>query len=37
MACHMYVCPKDSPEYLRQLAFRDYLRNNKKATTKYAN
>lgn len=28
MAHHLYVCPKDSPELKRHLAFRDYLRRN---------
>lgn len=37
MAYHMYVCPKDSTEHLRQIAFRDYLRENKKSATEYAN
>ncbi|QNO14291.1 GrpB family protein [Alkalicella caledoniensis] len=36
MNYHMYVCPKGSTEHLRQLAFRDYLRKNKKVTTEYA-
>jgi GrpB-like predicted nucleotidyltransferase (UPF0157 family) len=27
---HLYVCPKDSPELLKETAFRDYLKKNKK-------
>ena len=28
MAYHMYVCPQDSPELRRHLAFRDWLRGH---------
>ncbi len=33
---HLYVCPEDSPELRRHLAFRDYLRSNKKAVSEYS-
>ncbi|MBQ3864264.1 MAG: GrpB family protein [Clostridia bacterium] len=32
---HMYVCPQDSPELKRHLAFRDYLRKHPEAVTEY--
>ena len=34
---HLYVCPEDSKELKRHLAFRDYLRSHKEATTEYSN
>ena len=34
---HLYVCPEDSPELKRHLAFRDYLRRHKDARVKYGN
>lgn len=34
---HLYVCPEDSPELKRHLAFRDYLRGHKDARVKYGN
>jgi len=33
---HLYVCPQDSPELARQLAFRDFLRKNHKVADAYA-
>ena len=33
---HLYVCPEDSPELKRHLAFRDYLRSNQKAVSEYS-
>jgi GrpB-like predicted nucleotidyltransferase (UPF0157 family) len=33
---HLYVCPPDSDEYLRHLAFRDYLRTHPDAVAEYA-
>lgn len=32
---HLYVCPKDSEELKRHIAFRDYLRKHKDAAEKY--
>lgn len=32
---HLYVCPVDSPELQRHLAFRDYLRKDEKARKAY--
>lgn len=34
---HLYVCPADSTELKRHLAFRDYLRSHPDAKEKYAN
>ena len=36
MEHHLYVCPKDSPELRRHLAFRDYLRGNPEAVLEYS-
>ena len=36
MAYHMYVCPKDSPELLRHIAFRDWLRRHDDDRDAYA-
>ena len=33
---HLYVCPQDSRELGRHLAFRDYLRNHPDAVQEYA-
>ncbi len=33
---HLYVCPKDSPELKRHLAFRDYLRAHPAAIREYS-
>lgn len=33
---HLYVCPPDSPEYARHLAFRDYLRTHPSEAAAYA-
>lgn len=33
---HLYVCPKNSPELRRHLAFRDYLRSDKNAVLEYS-
>ena len=33
---HLYVCPEDSPELKRHIAFRDYLRSNQKAVSEYS-
>lgn len=33
---HLYVCPKDSPEFRRHIAFRDYLRNHPEAAKEYS-
>lgn len=32
---HLYVCPEDSEELKRHLAFREYLRTNQVARNKY--
>ena len=32
---HLYVCPQDSEELRRHVAFRDFLRNNPDAAAKY--
>ena len=34
---HLYVCPEDSAELKRHIAFRDYLRRHKDVMEKYAN
>jgi GrpB-like predicted nucleotidyltransferase (UPF0157 family) len=34
-AHHLYVCPEDSPELARHLAFRDCLRANQELATQY--
>ncbi|HEX3039613.1 MAG TPA: GrpB family protein [Caproiciproducens sp.] len=36
MTHHLYVCPKDSEELKRHLAFRDYLRTHKEDREKYS-
>lgn len=33
---HLYVCPEDSPELKRHIAFRDYLRTHPDAVRKYS-
>ena len=33
---HLYVCPEDSPELRRHLAFRDYLRAHREAVEEYS-
>ena len=33
---HLYVCPADSPELKRHIAFRDYLRTHPDAVRKYS-
>ena len=33
---HLYVCPSDSKELTRHLAFRDYLRSHPEAVEKYS-
>ena len=33
---HLYVCPEDSPELKRHLAFRDYLRAHPDAVREYS-
>ena len=33
---HLYVCPKDSSELRRHIAFRDYLRANPEAVKEYS-
>ena len=33
---HLYVCPPDSQEYRRHIAFRDYLRTHPKDANAYA-
>ena len=35
-AHHLYVCPKDSPELARHLAFRDYLRAHPETAGAYS-
>ena len=35
MRHHLYVCPKDSPELKRHLAFRDYLRAHSETAAEY--
>ena len=32
---HLYVCPKDSKELARHIAFRDFLRNTPEAVAEY--
>ena len=34
---HLYVCPEDSPELKRHIAFRDYLRTHPAAVREYSN
>ncbi len=33
---HLYVCPEDSPELKRHIAFRDYLRTHPDAVLEYS-
>ena len=33
---HLYVCPEDSPELRRHVAFRDYLRSHPEAAGEYS-
>ena len=33
---HLYVCPLDSPELKRHIAFRDYLRSHPEAVREYS-
>ncbi len=33
---HLYVCPEDSPELKRHIAFRDYLRTHPEAVREYS-
>jgi GrpB-like predicted nucleotidyltransferase (UPF0157 family) len=33
---HLYVCPEDSPELKRHIAFRDYLRSHPDAVQEYS-
>ena len=33
---HLYVCPQDSPELKRHIAFRDYLRDHPDAVNAYS-
>jgi len=33
---HLYVCPEDSPELKRHIAFRDYLKTHPDAVRKYS-
>ena len=33
---HLYVCPQDSPELKRHIAFRDYLRSHPDAVREYS-
>ena len=35
MTHHLYVCPQNSKELHRHIAFRDYLRNNPEAARQY--
>jgi GrpB-like predicted nucleotidyltransferase (UPF0157 family) len=35
MPYHLYACPKDSPELLRHLSFREYLKRNEEDREKY--
>jgi GrpB-like predicted nucleotidyltransferase (UPF0157 family) len=35
VAHHLYVCPQDSPELARHIAFRDYLRSHPDAVEAY--
>jgi GrpB-like predicted nucleotidyltransferase (UPF0157 family) len=35
MQHHLYVCPQGSPELMRHLKFRDYLRTHSRARTAY--
>lgn len=35
MAHHLYVCPKTSAEHKKQVAFRDYLRQNPEERQRY--
>jgi len=37
MTHHLYVCPKDSAEHMRQTAFRDWLRTHPEDCEKYSN
>lgn len=34
---HLYVCPENSPELKRHIAFRDYLRTHPDAVREYSN
>jgi len=36
MRHHLYVCPSDSPELRRHIAFRNYLRSRPAAAAEYA-
>ena len=36
MMHHLYVCPQDSEELCRHIAFRDFLRQNPEAVKKYS-
>jgi GrpB-like predicted nucleotidyltransferase (UPF0157 family) len=36
MTHHLYVCPQNSEELKRHIAFRDYLRTHKDDTEKYS-
>ena len=36
MTHHLYVCPKDSEELKRHVAFRDFLRNNPDSAAEYS-
>ena len=36
MTHHLYVCPRDSEELKRHIAFRDYLRTHKEDREKYS-
>ena len=36
MEHHLYVCPADSPELRRHVAFRDYLRGHPEAVLEYS-